>query len=189
MFTLLGMSGSLRQASTNRGLLRCAQIFCQAEEAGRYQFNILDLIDIPFFNGDLEAEGPPPSVQNLMEAVHEADALVLACPEYNYSMAPALKNALDWASRAPENAALTEKPVIFFGAGGGMGTSRSQYHLRQVCVRLDLHPQNKPEGFFNAFQGGFDAAGNVTDPEIVSQVGKMMRGLFRVLESRTSSQL
>ena len=68
----------------------------------------------------------------------EADALVLACPEYNYSLAPALKNALDWVSREPDCAPFNGKPVAIMGAGGGMGTSRAQYHLRQVCVYLNL---------------------------------------------------
>jgi chromate reductase len=56
--------------------------------------------------------------------------------------------------------------VAILGAGGGMGTSRAQYHLRQSCVYLDLHPLNKPEVFANAFAGGFDAEGNLTDERL-----------------------
>jgi chromate reductase len=106
-----------------------------------------------------------------------ADALVLACPEYNYSIAPALKNALDWASREPNNALLAGKPAAILGAGGGMGTSRAQYHLRQVCVFLDLHPLNKPEVFANAFAGAFDADGNLTDAKLIQQVAAQMQAL------------
>ena len=113
----------------------------------------------------------------LIRQVTEADALVLACPEYNYSIAPALKNALDWASREPNNALLAGKPAAILGAGGGMGTSRAQYHLRQVCVFLDLHPLNKPEVFANAFAGAFDADGNLTDAKLIQQVAAQMQAL------------
>ena len=106
-----------------------------------------------------------------------ADALVLACTEYNYSMAPALKNILDWASREPDNALLAGKAVAIMGAGGGMGTSRAQYHLRQVCVFLDLQPLNKPEVFANAFAGAFDADGNLTDERLGKLVKEQMQAL------------
>ena len=100
-------------------------------------------------------------MQKLNEGIERADALLLACPEYNYSLAPALKNALDWASRAPDNHLLAGKPLAILGSGGGIGSARSQYHLRQVCVFLDLHPLNKPEVFSNAFDGSFDENGDV----------------------------
>lgn len=106
-----------------------------------------------------------------------ADALVLACPEYNYSLAPALKNILDWTSREPDNALLAGKPVAILGAGGGMGTSRAQYHLRQVCVYLDLHPLNKPEVFANAFAGGFDDHGDVRNARLLGLVAEQMQAL------------
>ena len=119
----------------------------------------------------------PAAVDKLLAQMATADALVLACPEYNYSIAPALKNALDWASREPNNALLAGKPAAILGAGGGMGTSRAQYHLRQVCVFLDLHPLNKPEVFANAFAGAFDADGNLTDAKLIQQVAAQMQAL------------
>jgi chromate reductase len=116
-------------------------------------------------------------VVRVLEQIGRADALVLACPEYNYSLAPALKNILDWASREPNNALLAGKPVAILGAGGGMGTSRAQYHLRQVCVYLDLHPLNKPEVFANAFAGGFNADGDLTDERIAGLITEQMQAL------------
>ena len=92
-------------------------------------------------------------------------------------LAPALKNILDWASREPNNALLAGKPVAILGAGGGMGTSRAQYHLRQVCVYLDLHPLNKPEVFANAFAGGFSADGDLTDERIAGLITEQMQAL------------
>lgn len=167
----LGICGSLRRQSTNAGLLRAAM----AELPDGVTMEIADLSAVPFYNADLSEK--PAAVQTLLAQMGAADGLVLACPEYNYSIAPALKNALDWASREPNNELLAGKPAAILGAGGGMGTSRAQYHLRQVCVFLDLHPLNKPEVFANAFAGGFDADGNLTDAKLIQQVAAQMQAL------------
>lgn len=169
----LGISGSLRRQSCNSGLLRAAK----TRLPDNVVMAIADLSDIPFFNADVAAQGKPAAVARVLAQMGEADALVLACPEYNYSLAPALKNMLDWASREPDNALLAGKPVAIMGAGGGMGTSRAQYHLRQVCVFLDLHPLNKPEVFANAFAGGFDADGSLTDAKTSQLVADQMQAL------------
>jgi chromate reductase len=168
---VLGISGSLRRQSCNSGLLRAAL----AELPAGMQMEIADLTDIPFYNADLAEK--PASVVRVLAQIAAADALVLACPEYNYSIAPALKNILDWASREPNNVLLAGKAIAIMGAGGGMGTSRAQYHLRQVCVFLDLHPLNKPEVFVNAFAGAFDADGNLTDPKIIAQIAQQLQAL------------
>lgn len=168
---LLGICGSLRQASANRGLLRAAQ----AVLPDGVTMDIAELGDVPFYNSDIE--GKPESVKRLLAQIEAADGLVLASPEYNYSIAPALKNALDWASREPENRLLSGKTVAIVGAGGGMGTSRSQYHLRQVCVCLNLHVLNKPEVFVNAFAGDFDASGDVLSDTVREQLATQMDAL------------
>jgi chromate reductase len=157
---VLGICGSLRANSTNLGLLRYAQEHAPAGVV----IKIADLATVPFYNADLSEK--PTAVQALLSDIERADALLLACPEYNYSLAPALKNALDWASREPDNRLLSGKPAAIMGSGGGMGTSRAQNHLRQVCVFLNLHLLNKPEIFCNAFAGGFDATGNLIDEKV-----------------------
>jgi len=168
---LIGISGSLRKASTNLGLLRAAK----SALPENVSMEIANLSDIPFYCADITEK--PAAVQRVLEQIGSADGLVLACTEYNYSMAPALKNILDWASREPNNVLLQGKPVAIMGAGGGMGSSRAQYHLRQVCVFLDLQPLNKPEVFANAFAGGFDADGNVIDEKLIALVGTQMQAL------------
>lgn len=169
----LGISGSLRHASRNTGLLRAAQA---ALPAG-VEMDTARLQDIPFYNADLVTGPKPDGVQRVFAQLEEADALVLACPEYNYSLAPALKNILDWASREPDNRLLAGKPVAIMGAGGGMGTSRAQHHLRQVCVYLDLHPLNKPEVFSNAFSPSFNEAGDLVDEKIAALVAELLQKL------------
>jgi chromate reductase len=167
-YTILGITGSLRIASTNKGLLRSAQ----AQAPKELHVVIADISDVPFYNADIRLH--PPAVANLMEQMEQADAFLLACPEYNYSMAPALKNILDWASLLPGNRALENKPAGIIGAGGGMGTSRAQYHLRQTCVYLNLHVMNKPEFFANAFAGDFDADGNLTADSGLQKIADYM---------------
>jgi len=167
----LAICGSLRKNSTNMGLLR----YAQAHAPAGVDFTIADISEIPFYNADI-TEKPIP-VLKLFEQMAVADALVLGCPEYNYSIAPALKNALDWPSREPGNSLLTGKPVCFMGAGGGMGTSRAQYHLRQVCVFLNLHPLNTPEVFANAFSNSFDDRGNLVDAKIQDNIVAQLNAL------------
>jgi len=168
---VLGICGSLRNHSTNKGLLRYAQ---QNAPEG-LQIDIADLSEVPFYNADLSEK--PASVVRLEEQLEQADAFLLACPEYNYSLAPALKNALDWASREPDNRLLAGKPAAILGSGGGMGTSRAQYHLRQVCVFLDLRLLNKPEVFVNAFAGNFDEQGNLIGARIQQLVKEQLAQL------------
>lgn len=153
------------------GLLR----YAKAHAPAGTEITIADLSAVPFYNADITEK--PAAVVTLLKQMEEADALVFGCPEYNYSLAPALKNALDWASREPENNLLSGKPVAMMGAGGGMGTSRAQYHLRQVCVFLNLHPLNKNEVFANAFSNSFDSEGNLIDEKIQGNIQTQLAAL------------
>jgi chromate reductase len=175
---LLGIAGSLRKASTNHGLLRAARVRLPPDTT----LEIADLADIPFYNQDITEK--PAALVRVLAQIGDANALVLASTEYNYSLAPALKNILDWASREPNNTLLAGKPAAILGAAGGMGSSRAQYHLRQVCVCLGLRPLNKPEVFANAFAGGFDADGNLLDEKIAGLIGEQMRALVDALSGR-----
>jgi chromate reductase len=168
---ILALCGSLREESTNMGLLR----YAQAHAPAGMQIDIADLRDVPFF---VRNDDKSPSVERLLKQFEEADAFLFACPEYNYSLAPALKNALDWASRAPDNTLLAGKPAAMMGAGGGMGTSRSQHHLRQVAAALNIHLLNKPEVYLSAFAGGFASNGDVTDESIKEKVAGLLKALL-----------
>ncbi|MCB5196665.1 NADPH-dependent FMN reductase [Deefgea salmonis] len=168
---VLALSGSLRTKSSNTGLLR----YAQANAPEGMHIEIADLSNIPFYNADITE--PPEAVKTLLAQFAAADAFLFAGPEYNYSISPALKNAIDWASRAPDNALLGGKAAAVMGSGGGMGTSRAQYHLRQVFVFTDIHPINKPEVFANAFAGQFDADGNLTDERIQDGVKQLLAAL------------
>lgn len=168
---VIGICGSLRQYSTNMGLLRYAREHAPSGVA----IKIADLSRVPFYNADITEK--PAAVRQLLGDIAAADALLLACPEYNYSLAPPLKNALDWASREPDNRLLAGKTVAIMGAGGGMGTSRAQYHLRQVCVFLNLYPLNRPEIFSSAFGDSYDDRGNLVDEKIQGLVVEQLSAL------------
>lgn len=166
----IGICGSLRRASRNMGLLRKAAGLMPAGS----RLEIAEISDLPFYNADMEK---PQCVKRLIEQAENADGFVFASPEYNYSLAPALKNALDWLSREPELKPLNGKPGAIIGAGGGMGTARSQNHLRQVCVYLNILLLNKPEFFSNAFSQAFNSSGDLVDGELGQKLGTMMETL------------
>lgn len=178
--TILAICGSLRAKSHNLTLLKYAQ---QHAPAG-VEIVLADLQQVPFYNADLTEK--PVAVQQLIAQAASADALLFGCPEYNYSVAPALKNALDWLSREPENHLLAGKAAAIMGAGGGMGTSRAQYHLRQIGVYLDLHFVNKPEVFANAFAGTFAADGSLIDERIQTAIKQQLQALVQLSRQVTA---
>lgn len=173
---VLALCGSLRTKSTNKALVE----YAIAHAPQGMQIELADLTDVPFYNADITTK--PAAVERLLAQFAQADAFLLACPEYNYSIAPALKNALDWASREPNNALMAGKVAAIMGSGGGMGTSRAQYHLRQVCVFLDLHLVNKPEVFCNAFANTFDAQNRLTDERIQTLIVQQLTALQQLAQ-------
>ena len=166
----IGICGSLRRASRNMGLLRKAS---ETMPEGA-SLRIADISALPFYNADIEK---PDSVRELVELGDAADGWVFACPEYNYSLAPALKNAIDWLSREPGIRPFYGKPGAILGAGGMMGTCRAQNHLRQVCVYLNMHLVEKPELFANAFSDAFNATGDVVGDDLTRRVSELMQAL------------
>ena len=159
---ILGISGSLRRASFNSGLLRAAQEI--APEG--MEITIFDIKDLPFYDGDVEAQGDPPSVTALKSAIREVDAVVFATPEYNWGTSGALKNAIDWASRDREEGSLMGKPATIIGAGGRAGTARAQMQLQETLAETGAVVMVKPGVLVQAFEPmKFDSEGNLIDEE------------------------
>ncbi len=131
---ILGVPGSLRDASLNRQLLELA-----AEQMkGEAELVIFDEIeDLPLFNAELETDPPDPSVARWVQALQEADAVLIASPEYNGSITAALKNALDWASRPNDDAPLDGHLVAVMGASpSSRGAAGGQQVTREVAERI-----------------------------------------------------
>ena len=109
--------------------------------------------------------------------IRDADAILFVTPEYNYSVPGVLKNAIDWASRPPEQP-FAGKPAAIMGASPGViGTARAQYHLRQIAVFLDLKVLNKPEVMIGGAADRFDSAGNLTHEPTREFIGKTLAAL------------
>jgi chromate reductase len=171
--SVLALSGSLREKSYNTALLRAAVRLAPAGMA----IAIASIRDIPLYDADLEARGIPPAVTSLREAVRVADALLIATPEYNFSIPGVLKNVIDWLSRPPFDTALAGKPLAIMGAGGRLGSARAQYHLRQVCGCLSMLPVPRPEIFVLNAWDKFDEQGRLTDAAVGKQVSELLAAL------------
>ena len=170
-----GIAGSLRRGSYNQALLRAAGEL--APEG--MELRIFDrLAEIPLFSEDLEAEGEPEPVRALKQAIAEADALLVATPEYNHGVPGVLKNAIDWASRPAGGSPLAGKPTAVLGASPGtVGTARAQSQLRQAFVFTDTPTLPQPEVLVFRAHEKFDAEGRLQDAASRRFVGLLMRQL------------
>lgn len=173
---IFAFAGSLRKRSYNRSLLQAAAEMAPDSVA----IEIFDLDLIPLYNADVEAQGCPVPVLDFKQRMLEADALLIACPEYNYSVTGVLKNALDWASQrmSPTTLApLTGKPAAIMGAGGRFGTVRAQQHLRYILLHNDVKVLNKPEIMLPRASTLFDDEGRLADQATRDQVRDLVLAL------------
>lgn len=175
-FRVLGVSGSLRRDSYNTALLRVA-----AEVAPEgMRVDIANISDLPMYNADIEREqGFPKPVERFRAQLEEADGVLFATPEYNYSVSGALKNAIDWASRRPSP--LDFKPAAILGAGGGSGTARAQRHLREILGHNDLRIVTEPEVLL-ARARRFFTDGKLTDTAVRDEIRMLVRALLESME-------
>lgn len=173
-FRIVGIAGSLRRESWNRGLLRAAT---DGVPDG-IEIVTLDLDLVPLYNQDVEERGDPSSVIALKDVIRLADALLIATPEYNNGMPGVLKNAIDWASRPAAASVLRDKPVAVMGVSPGAGAAaRAQQQVRDALVYTGGCVLPEPELLVGAAIGRFDDAGNVTDAELRAQVVRMVTAL------------
>lgn len=171
--TILGISGSLRRGSLNTAALRLARELAPPGVS----IELADLSAIPMYNEDVKAQGLPAPVEALRAQIRAADALLIATPEYNYSVPAVLKNAIDWASRPPDQP-FDGKPIGIMGASPSqLGTGRAQYHLRQIFVYLNAFLLNRPEVMIAAAHTKFDAEGALTDAPSREFVAKLVTEL------------
>lgn len=180
---ILGIAGSLRKGSYNRSLLRVAQGLVPAGAT----METFDILGIPPFSEDDE-KNVPGKVVDFKKAIRAADAILFATPEYNYSIPGVLKNAIDWASRPYGDSAWLGKTAAIIGASvGRMGSARAQYHLRQVCVYLDVNVINQPEVMVGNASEMFDGQGNLTHKSSRESLQELLEALVaRTRQLRSS---
>lgn len=155
---VLAFAGSLRRGSYNRMLVRAAR----ENVPDGMAITEYDLAGIPLYNGDVEAEGFPAPVRAFHEAIGNADALLIATPEYQEGVPGVLKNAIDWASRPMGKATILGKPVAIMGATPSLwGTARAQTQLRQALVYNNCPMVMKPQVFVASASERFDENGRL----------------------------
>ena len=178
---IIAISGALRKASTNTGLLRALKEMAPPA----VEIDIVTLHGIPLYDGDVEeTQGKPQSVKDLDARIRAADGAIFATPEYNFSIPGVLKNATDWLSRG--SAFLKWKRTGILGASSGifLGTGRSQYHFRQNLQALQAIVMPKPEIFVNHNEDKFDAGGNLTDEETRKHLAKWLQAFIEWVEKK-----
>ncbi len=172
---ILGICGSLRKGSYNMMALRTAQKLVPEQ----VEIKIAEIGGLPLFSQDLEAN-PPLSVLRFRKEVQNADALLFASPEHNYSVTAALKNALEWGSRPYGKAVMNGKPAAIMGTSTGMlGSGRGQYHLRQICLQINMYVLNRPEVIIPFAKEKFDNEGNCNDEKTVSKIKELVEALVQ----------
>jgi chromate reductase len=171
---VLGIAGSLRAGSLNTAALRAAAELLPEGMT----LEIYDLSAIPMYNADVDANGTPDAVQDIKNRIAAADALLIATPEYNYSIPGVLKNALDWASRPAGRSPLNSKPLAIMGvAAGRFGTVRAQMNLRQVAYAMNMLLLNRPEVMIAQAADKFDAQGRLIDETSRQQIAELLAAL------------
>lgn len=175
-FEILGLCGSLRRASTHRGLLRAA-----AELAPEgVVCHDTDLGVIPFFNRDVEDDGDPEPVVELRARVRAADAVLIATPEYDYAVPGVLTTALDWLLRSRRDPTpFRRKPVGIVGASpSGAGTARGQMVLRQMLLHAPAYVLPEPQMLIPHSRDKFDPdTGDLTDEETRERLRRFLGAL------------
>jgi chromate reductase, NAD(P)H dehydrogenase (quinone) len=170
---ILGISGSGRRASYNTALL---------EEAKKLvpEHTVLEIHDVskfPLYNQDLE-KTMPPSVKEFKHKIREADSILFASPEHNYTVTAVLKNAIEWGNRPPGDASWNEKPAAILSASSGpRGGARAQLHLRQILVDLNMHPINRPLLLVANADEKFDSNMKLTDQQIIETLRTLLARL------------
>jgi chromate reductase len=170
---ILGLCGSLRARSFNLWALKAAAALMPA----RHVLEIAPLSGIPVYDADEQATGWPPCVLALAQAVRDSDGVLIASPEYNFSIPGGLKNVIDWLSRVPDQPFKARHVAIMGAATGPLGTARMQYELRKVLQSLEADVLAKPEVFIGMAASKFDEQGRLVDEATRGFVERLLEGL------------
>jgi chromate reductase len=173
---VLAISGSLRKGSYNTMLLHAAQKLAPAGVT----ITIADISQIPLYNEDVHDAGDPAAVSALKAQIRAADTVLLATPEYSFSLPGVFKNTLDWLARPPEPP-FNGKVVAILGATTSqVGTARAQYHLRQVLQGMGAFTLGKPEIFIREAPTKFSATGELTDAATAKLITELLDALQKL---------
>jgi chromate reductase, NAD(P)H dehydrogenase (quinone) len=171
---ILAISGSLRRGSHNTMLLRAAEeLLPPGDELVLWD----GLREVPPYDEDDDVDPAPAAVASLRAAVAEADAVLIATPEYNSSVPGALKNALDWASRPYATNVFRSKPVAVIGSSTGLfGAVWAQAEARKVLGTMGARVAEVEVAVGRAAEK-FDADGRLVDNEVREQLADTLTAL------------
>ena len=183
--TILAFAGSTRRESFNRRALKIA--VAGAESAGA-QVRLIDLAEypLPLFNQDAEQEdGTPENAKRLKQLFIDHAGLLLACPEYNSSITPLLKNTIDWVSRpAPGEPSLVaykgKVATLLSASPGALGGLRGLAHVRAILGNIGVIVLPDQIAVGQAAQA-FNPDGSLKDAKFHAAVGELGAGLARYL--------
>jgi NAD(P)H-dependent FMN reductase len=180
---IIGIAGSLRAGSYNAALLRAAQQECPPVAS----LFIESIRGIPLYDGDVEAaSGIPDRAAELKERIAAADGLLLVTPEYNNSIPGVFKNAIDWMTRPPADAArvFSGKPVGLIGATpGGFGTLSAQTAWLPIFRTLGMRPWFGQVLYVGGASKVFDPSGKLVDEPIRKRLRSYMQGFVEHVRS------
>jgi chromate reductase len=183
MVKIVGIAGSLRAGSFNAALLRAAA----GVMPGGSTLDIATIKGIPLYDGDVEEkEGSPPAVQDLKNRITACDGVLLATPEYNNSMPGVFKNAIDWLSRPPSDAARVfgNRPIAIIGASpGGFGTVLSQAAWLPVLRTLGMRPWFGGRLLVPRAASVFNDAGDLVDEKVKTQLQQFVHDFVDFVKS------
>ena len=167
---VLGISGSGRRESYNTALLEAAKELAPPDVI----LETFDVSTLPLYNQDLEATLQP-KVAEFKRKVREADAILFATPEHNYTITAVMKNAIEWGNRPSNDNSWDNKPAAIMSASSGpRGGVRAQLHLRQILVDLNMFPINRPLILVANEEDKFDQNMKLTDPQIREALHNML---------------
>ena len=176
-FRTIAFSGSLRSGSLNTALIRLAQRIAPPE----LSIEIIDWVDqLPWMNPDLESD-PPEIVTRWWNALRTADALIIGMPEYNATPTALAKNALDWATRPPQDRAIAGTAVAFLSAAGRSGGKNSQDSVTLLLGFMGATVVEEPQVRLSMVGDRIDAEGHTDDPEILDAVAGKLRAVVDAL--------
>jgi chromate reductase, NAD(P)H dehydrogenase (quinone) len=178
---IIALSGALRRASTNTGLLRALRDLAP----NGIEIDIVTLHGIPLFDDDLIAEsGKPVVVTALAERIRAADGIIIATPEYQFSVPGVLKNATDWLSTCNKPFRWKRAGILGASEGAMAGTARAQYHLRQNLQALEAITMPRPEIMIVHNEVKFDKSGDLTDEDTRKRLAKWLSAYLEWVEKK-----
>jgi chromate reductase len=175
---VLAVCGSVRKASFSMAALRA----CKELAPAGLTISFASIGDLPMYNQDVFDAGIPQPVKRFYDEVAAADGVLIGTPEYNFSLPPLLKNAIDWVSKMP-NQPFNNKPIAVFSASQGpLGGARVQYDVRKILVQLWGLVLPRPEVFIGAAQTKFDKDGKLTDEATKKFLAELLAGFKAWIE-------